>query len=207
MGIQNPSYDEAWATPAEEAVRVAIRTQQVIRYESGVTRVADPLAGSYYVEWLTSRLEEEVDKMYHTIEEMGGWIAALQRGWIHAELKKALLDIQKKVDSGERTVVGVNRFAIPPEEDLKPKAYVPDRSDVEQYITEFKEFKQRRDQRRLKETLTDLRRAAERPDENLLPYTFSALEAGATFEEICGVLRMADGLEYDWAGEREYPYL
>jgi len=103
-------------------------------------------------------------------------------------------------------VVGINRFAIPAEEDLKPKAYAPDRSDVEQYIAEFKEFKQRRDQRRLKEVLADLCRAAERPDENLLPYTFSALEAGATFEEISGVLRMIDGLEYDWAGEREYPF-
>ena len=206
MGIQNPSYDEAWATPAEEAVRVAIRTQQVIRYESGVTRVADPLAGSYYVEWLTRRLEEEVDKMYHTIEEMGGWIAALQRGWIHAELKKALLDIQKKVDSGERTVVGVNRFAIPPEEDLKPKAYAPDRSDVEQYIAEFKQFKQRRDQRRVKDALESLRHAADKTGENLVPYAFEALEAEATFAEIIGVLRMADGLEYDWAGEREYPF-
>ena len=207
MGIQNPSYDEAWATPTEEAVRVAIRTQQVIRYESGVTRVADPLAGSYYVEWLTRRLEEEVDKMYHTIEEMGGWMAALQRGWVHAELRKGLLEIQKKVDSGERTVVGVNRFAIPAEEDLKPKAYAPDRSDVEQYIAEFKQFKQRRDQRRVKEALESLRHAADKTGENLVPYAFEALEAEATFAEIIGVLRMADGLEYDWAGEREYPYL
>jgi methylmalonyl-CoA mutase N-terminal domain/subunit len=206
MGIQNPSYDEAWATPTEEAVRMAIRTQQVIRYESGVAKVADPLAGSYYVEWLTKKLEEEIEGLYTKVEEMGGWMAALQSGWVHAELRKGLLEIQKKVESGERAVVGVNRFAIPPEEDFKPKAYAPDRSDVEQYIAEFKQFKRKRDRRRVREALESLHHTAEKTGGNLVPYAFEALEADATFAEIIGTLRMADGLEYDWAGEREYPF-
>ncbi|HCX89903.1 MAG: hypothetical protein COW04_11510 [Deltaproteobacteria bacterium CG12_big_fil_rev_8_21_14_0_65_43_10] len=123
MGLQVACYDETWSTPTEEAERVAIRTQQVLRYESGVTSVADPLAGSYYVEWLTSKLEEEIQAMVDKIEGMGGWMAALQNGWVHEEVKKGLLDIQRKIDNGERTVVGVNRFQIPTEEDFKPKLY------------------------------------------------------------------------------------
>jgi methylmalonyl-CoA mutase N-terminal domain/subunit len=171
-----------------------------------VTKVADPLAGSYYVEWLTSRLEEEIEAMAGKIEDMGGWMAALEKGWVHEELKRGLLEIQRKVETGERTVIGVNRFVIPPEEDFKPKVYTPDTSEVEQYLAEYKEFKERRDKRRVKEALESLHRAAKETEDDLVPYVFAALEADATFAEIIGVLRMVDGLEYDWAGEREYPF-
>ena len=206
MGVQTPSYDEAWATPTEEAVTLAIRTQQVIRYESGVTRVADPLGGSYYIEWLTNKLEDDILAMTHKIEQMGGWLVAMQKGWVHDQLREGLLDTQRKIESGERITIGVNRFAIPPEEDFKPAVYAPDRGDVGEYIAGFKEFKKKRDQRKLKDSLEKLRSAAKDPGKNLLPYTFEALEAEATFPEITGVLRMADGLEYDGAGEREYPF-
>lgn len=206
MGIQNPSYDEAYSTPTEEAVMVAVRTQQVIRFESGVPRVADPLAGSYYVEWLTNKLEEEIQSMVNKIEQMGGWMAVLQSGWVHNELRKGLLDIQRKVESGERVVVGVNRFAIPPEEDFHPKAYSPDRTEVGSYLREYAQFKNNRDQRALKEALENLRHVAKDNNTSLVPPVYTALEADATFPEIIGVLRMADGLEYDWAGEREYPF-
>jgi len=206
MGIQLPSYDEAWATPTEESVRLAIRTQQVIRYESGAARVGDPLAGSYYVERLTNELEEKIESMGDRIEEMGGWLTALKNGWVLAQLRNSLLDIQKKVENGDRVVLGVNRFAIPPEEDIIPKIYTPDRSDVESYVAGFQEFKKRRDKDRVKKTLESLRHTAEHTEDNLTPYVFDALEAQATFEEIGGVLRMIDGLEYDWAGEREYPF-
>ncbi|MEW6616385.1 MAG: methylmalonyl-CoA mutase family protein [Thermodesulfobacteriota bacterium] len=206
MGIQLPSYDEAWATPTEEAVRLAIRTQQVIRYESGVARVADPLAGSYYVESLTNELEEKIKSMEEKIEEMGGWIVALQRNWVEKELRKSLLDVQSKNERGERVVLGVNRFAIPPEEDFKPEIYTPDRSDVEAYLDEYSEFKERRDKKKVKESLENLRKIAEDTQDNLTPHVFDAIEANATFGEIIGVLRMVDGLDYDWAGEREYPF-
>jgi len=206
MGIQNPSYDEAWATPTEEAVRVAIRTQQVVRYESGVARVADPLAGSYYVEWLTSKLEERIMEMYSKIEEMGGWIEVLTSGWVQNKLSEGLLEIQKKVESGQRHVIGVNCHTIPPEEDYQPEIYVPDSTEVEEYLAEYNGFKQKRDMKRLKEALENLRHGTEMTDDNLVPYVFEALEADATFPEIIGVLRMADGMEYDWAGEREYPF-
>ncbi|MDY6835295.1 MAG: methylmalonyl-CoA mutase family protein [Chloroflexota bacterium] len=206
MGLQNPSYDEAWATPTEEAVRVAVRTQQVIRYESGVARVADPLAGSYYVEWLTDKLEEEIEAMARNIENMGGWMAALQSGWIHAELRRGLLDIQKKVETGEKVVVGVNKFAIPPEEDIQPQIYAPERPEVEEYLNEHREFRKKRDQDKLKRSMEQLYSAAKNTQDNLVPYVFESLESQATFAEIIGILRTVDGLEYDWAGERECPF-
>ena len=206
MGIQTPSFDEGWATPTEEAVRLAIRTQQVIRYESGVTRVADPLAGSYYVEWLTSELEEKIESMVHQIEQMGGWLKVLEKGWVHGQLKEGLLEIQRKVESGERTVIGVNSFQIPPEEDFKPEVYAPDTSDVEEYLDEYKKFKERRGYKNLREKIKGLQKAASDPGINLVPYVYDALEADATFPEIIGVMRMNDGFEYDWAGERDFPF-
>jgi len=206
MGIQTPSFDEGWATPTEEAVRLAIRTQQVIRYESGAARVADPLAGSYYVESLTSQLEGRIEEMVQQIEKAGGWIKALESGWIHGQLTEGLLDIQKKVESGERPVIGVTHFQIPPEEDFKPEVYAPDTSDVEEYLREYKQFKEKRSYRNLKEKIKNLQGAAADPGKNLIPYVFEALEADATFPEIIGVMRMNDGLEYDWAGERDFPF-
>lgn len=206
LGIQNPSFDEAWATPTEEAVMLAIRTQQVIRYESGAARVADPLAGSYYVESLTNKLEEEIMNMYNKIEEMGGWIQAIISGWVHAELSNSLVDVQQKVESGEKPVIGVNCFQIPPEDDYHPDVYIPDKAEVDEYISEFQEFKEKRDKKNLKNTLENLRKTAAKTDDDLVPYVFKALEADATFAEIIGVLRMVDGLEYDWAGERKYPF-
>jgi len=206
MGIQNPSYDEAWAIPTEEAVRLAIRTQQVIRYESGVTKVADPLAGSYYVESLTSEVEAKTMEMYNTIEEMGGWIKALGSGWVESQLTGALLDVQKKVESGEKSVIGVNCHTISEEEDYQPEIYEPDTTDIEQYLAEYKELKEIRDIPKVKKALEKLRDIAENTKDSLVPPVFEALEASATFPEIIGVLRLVDGMEYDWAGEREYPF-
>jgi len=206
MGIQLPSYDEGWATPTEESVRLAIRTQQVIRYESGVPQVADPLAGSYYVEWLTSKVEKEIVKMADKIEQMGGWVAALQNGWVMKELSNSLLDIQSKVESGERVVLGVNRFQISDEEDFTPDLFKPDPIEIKNYVENFIKFKEKRNKNAVKQNIEILAHAAEKTDDNLTPYVFNCIRADATFEEIIGVLRMADGLDYDWAGERKYPF-
>ena len=208
LGIQVPSYDEAWATPSEDAATLAVRTQQIVRYESGVPRVVDPLAGSYYVESLThemaQRIEAEVDK----IEKLGGWLEAMRTGWVKNELEKSQIARQGKIESGERPVIGVNRFTIPPEEDFKPKRYTPDTSkDVDPYLAEYLEWRDtKRDREKVKRTLGNLHTTAEKTKDNLVPSVFEALEADATFAEIRGVLRMVDGLEYDWAGEREYPF-
>lgn len=205
MGLQVPSYDEAWATPTEEAAKIAVRTQQMIRHETGAPQVADPLGGSYYVEWLTTEMEKRIEEKYEEIEAKGGWIACLESGLIHAQLQKNLLKEQSKIESGERVVVGVNRF-VEPEEKFAPQIYAPDTKELEQYMVEYKEFKTKRERKRLREALENLRHAAEKPDINLVPYAFEALEADATFPEIVGVLRMVDGMDYDWAGEREYEF-
>lgn len=206
MGLQTTSYDEAWCAPSEEAVTLAIRTQQVLRYESGVAKVADPLAGSYYMEWLTSKLEEEIMSMVDKIEQLGGWMAVMISGWIQQEIMNNFIETEKKVDRGERVLLGVNRFAIPPEEDFQPKLYVRDVGDIEPYLDEYKAFKTKRNLKGVEKALESLRHAAENMKDNLVPYVFQALEADATFPEIFGVFRMVDGLEYDWAGEREYPF-
>ena len=207
MGIQNPSFDEAWCLPTEEAVRVAVRSQQVVRYESGAPCVADPLGGSYFIESLTSRLEEEAMEMVNHIEDMGGWIEVVESGWARTELEKGLLEMQGDIESGERVVVGANAFRIPEDEDFKPRIYSPDHTnEVEPYLKEYKEWKEKRDNRGVKEALEELRRKADKKGESLVPPVFAALEAEASFAEITGVLRMADGLSYDWEGELEYPF-
>ncbi|MDY7034637.1 MAG: methylmalonyl-CoA mutase family protein [Thermodesulfobacteriota bacterium] len=207
MGIQNPSFDEAWCLPTEEAVRVAVRSQQVVRYESGAPCVADPLGGSYFIESLTSRLEEEAMEMVNHIEDMGGWIEVVESGWARTELEKGLLEMQGDIESGERVVVGANAFRIPEDEDFKPRIYSPDHTnEIEPYLKEYKEWKEKRDNRGVKEALEELRRKADKKGESLVPPVFAALEAEASFAEIAGVLRMADGLSYDWAGELEYPF-
>ena len=205
MGIQVPSYDEAWATPTEEAVKIAVRTQQIIRYETGAPQVADPLGGSYYVEWLTKEIEKRIEEEYEKIEQKGGWVACLGSGHIHAQMQKHLLESQAKVENGEKVIIGVNRF-VEPEEKFVPQIYSPDKKELGQYMAEYKKFKKNRDRKRLGQSLENLRHAAEKPNVNLVPYVLEALEADATFPEINGVLRIVDGLHYDWAGEREYEF-
>ncbi|PIP06021.1 MAG: hypothetical protein COX52_08835 [Syntrophobacterales bacterium CG23_combo_of_CG06-09_8_20_14_all_48_27] len=202
-GIQTCSYDEAWCPPTEEAAKLALRTQQVIRYESGIPRVADPLGGSYYVEWLTNRIEEEILATVDRIEQMGGWLAAIEKDWIRSQLRQGAIERQRKVESGERVRVGVNCFAEEEETEIR----VPDiRDEVTKYISRYKRFKERRDMQKVKKALEDLSRAAEIEGVDLVPCTFEAVKAHATFAEIVGVLRMKDGLDYDLLGERSYPF-
>ncbi|MDO8785737.1 MAG: methylmalonyl-CoA mutase family protein [Syntrophales bacterium] len=208
MGIQVPSYDEAWATPSEDAATLAVRTQQIIRYESGVPRVADPMAGSYYVEWLTNEMAQKIEAEVDKIEKMGGWLEAMRTGWVKRELEKSQIALQGKIESGEKPVIGVNRFIIPPEEDFKPKRYAPDVSkEVEPYLAEYVEWRdKKRDKEKVKRALEKLYNIAGKTNDSLVPCVFEALEADVTFAEIRGVLRMVDGLEYDWAGERKDPF-
>ena len=106
------SYDEPLSLPTEESVRLAIRTQQILAYETGVAQVADPLGGSYFIESLTEAIEEEVNKIMEEIEGKGGMKKALDSGWVDAQFDKAALNYQREVESGERTVVGLNSFQI-----------------------------------------------------------------------------------------------
>jgi methylmalonyl-CoA mutase N-terminal domain/subunit len=184
------SYDEALALPTEEAVRISLRTQQILAYESGVADVVDPLGGSYYVEWLTSRLEEEAQRYLERIEAMGGAIAALTQGYQQREIHEAAYRFQKAVEEGRAVIVGVNRFTVeePPRKDIlriSPEA-------VRRQIERLQEVRRRRDSARVQRLLARLEEVA-RSEENTMPVILECVEAYCTIGEICDVFRKVFG--------------
>lgn len=204
-GLQLAAFDEAFATPSEDALLLSIRSNQVLRHETGVGRVADPLGGSYFVESLTSRIGDEIESVYRDMESRGGWLTVLENGWVNRQMEKNSWEMQQKIESGERVVVGVNRFQIPPEEDVVPQVFVPETGHVDEYVADYVRWREGRPIDQVKSALDALDRAA-RKGENLVEPTNRALEADATFAEIVGTLRQVDGLDWDWAGERKYPF-
>jgi len=181
------SYDEALSLPTEESVKLAVRVQQVILYESGVVDTIDPLGGSYYVEWLTDMLEEEAWKIIDSIERMGGMLKAVESGWPMAEIARSAYEYQKKVEQGEILVVGVNTLIE--EEVPKIKILRVDPEVRSRVIQRLKEYKAARDDAKVEGVLSALRRAAERDDVNIVPYILDALRAKATLGEISRALR------------------
>ncbi|MCS7207795.1 MAG: methylmalonyl-CoA mutase family protein [Dehalococcoidia bacterium] len=191
------SYDEALALPTEEAVRLSLRTQQILAYESGVADVVDPLGGSYYVEWLTTRLEQEAQRYLDKIEELGGALAALERGYQQREIHESAYRFQEAVEQGRAVIVGVNRFTIeePPPKDIlriSPEA-------VRRQIERLHEVRRRRDNLRVQRTLARLEEVA-RSDENTVPAILECVEAYCTIGEMCDVLRRVFGEQKHPAG-------
>ncbi len=193
QSLHTNSYDEALALPSEESVRIALRTQQIIAYESGVTNTVDPLAGSYYIEWLTNKIEEEAKKLIDKIDELGGMVEAIEKGFVQKEIQDSAYRYQIEVEKGERIVVGVNKFQI--EEDLsKLNLLKVDPTIAERQVKRLEELKRRRDNLRVKTVLDDLRKAAMDESVNLMPYFLEAVKAYATEGEICDVLRNVFGV-------------
>lgn len=186
QSLHTNSLDEAMALPTEEAVKVAVRTQQIIAYESGVTRTVDPLAGSYYVESLTRDIEEAAMAYIEKIEQLGGVIECIESGYIQKEVTKAAYEYQKKVEQGEEIIVGVNAFA----DEEQPKLHLLEIDEsFERYMCErIQELKRRRDSEAVKKALDSLREAAFR-DDNLMEPTLEAVKAYATLGEIWDVYR------------------
>jgi len=202
------SYDEPIAIPTEESHRLALRTQQILACETGVANVGDPLAGSYYLESLTTKVEEEASKVLDKIEEMGGMITAIESGWIDREMEKAAYQYQKEVDEKSRIVVGVNEFTIHPEEDIQGEYHKTPSGVIDRRVASLKELRETRDNPRTGETLKRLREVAEKKDgENLLPYIIDAVKAYATTGETLGTIRMAFGYSYDPFEVLEHPFL
>ncbi len=201
------SYDEPIAIPTEESHRLALRTQQILSCETGVATVADPLAGSYYVESLTNKVEEEATKILKKINEMGGMITAIESGWIDQEMEKAAYQYQQEVESKERIVVGVNEFVIPPEEDVQGDYHKIPSKVSERREAALKELKETRDNHLVEETLKRLKELAEKKQgENLLPHIIEAVKAYATTGEVLGTVRMAFGYGYDPFEVLEHPF-
>jgi methylmalonyl-CoA mutase N-terminal domain/subunit len=182
--------DEALALPTQAAAETALRTQQILAYESGVTDTVDPLAGAYYVEWLTDDLERQARSYIERIDALGGAQAAIERGWMQRELHESAFRYQREVDAGERIIVGVNRFATdePPVEDLlRVDPAVRDRQ-----IARLQALRARRDGGAVGDALEAVERAA-RGSANTMPPILAAVEAGATLGEIADALRRVFG--------------
>ncbi len=193
-------FDEGLAIPTEFAQQMALRTQQIVAHETGVTNVTDPLGGSYYVEWLTAELERKVKEEMDRIEAMGGAIAAVEQGYYQREIQEAAYRFQKAVDSGEQVLVGVNRFE-------KSVAGGPGQQGGEIFSVDqeavrgeqtkgLNELKASRDAKAVESSLSGLRRVAEGTSENLIPPIILAVRAYATLGEMCDVLREVWG-EFD----------
>lgn len=199
-GIQSMAccaYDEAIALPTEESATLALRTQQLLAYESGVTDTIDPLAGSYYIETLTDKIEKEVYDYIDKIDRMGGAVAAIEQGYMQQEMAAHAYEYQHEVELGKRTVIGVNKF-----NDSKKLAeqdvLTADLSVGERQVARLEKMKAGRDNEAVKAALEKLREAA-KGTENLMPYLIDAVKTYATLGEICGVLREEFG-EYKQSG-------
>jgi len=190
QSLHTNSKDEALALPTEDSVRVALRTQQIVGYESGVTNTVDPLAGSYYIEAKTSQIEEEAMAYIKKIDDLGGAPKAIDKGYVQQEIMDAAYDYQKEVETGERIVVGMNKFQI---EEEAPKGLLRvDPAVGERQKQKIADLKAKREQAKVDETLAALRTACEGTD-NVMPFILEAVRAYATLGEICGVMREVFG--------------
>ena len=186
QSLHTNSYDEALALPSEEAAQIALRSQQIIAYETGVTETVDPLAGSYYIENLTEKIESEAERYIKKIEEMGGMIPAIEAGYVQGEIANSAYEYQKKVESKERIVVGVNKFQI---EEPPPSGLLKVDMEVgEAQAEKLKILRSERDSGAVRDSLDRVKRGAEK-DENLMPLIVDAVKAQATLGEICDALR------------------
>ena len=186
QSLHTNSMDEALALPTERAVQVALRTQQIIAHESGVADTIDPLAGSYVVEHLTDEIERQAAEYIQKIDDLGGALAATERGYIQAEIANAAYAYQRAVDRGEQTVVGINAFRV--EERLEIERLKIDPAIEEQQCCKLAELRARRDNNKVVELLTRLESAA-RTTENLLPLFIECVENDVTLGEISSTLR------------------
>lgn len=191
QSLHTNSRDEALALPTEDSVKIALRTQQIIANETGVTKTVDPLAGSFYVESLTSRLEDEVNKYLKKIDRMGGAMVAVERGFFQEEIRNNAYRLKKEIDDSRRVIVGVNKFQD--EHDAEPKLNKIDIEIEKRQVARLRDFKNSRDKIKSQQSLTELQKAAEKPDENLIPYIIRAVKSHATLGEISGTLRTVFG--------------
>ncbi|HHE39326.1 MAG TPA: methylmalonyl-CoA mutase [Candidatus Cloacimonetes bacterium] len=186
QSLHTNSRDEALALPTEDSVQIALRTQQVVAHESGVTNTIDPLAGSYFIESLTSDMIKEAEEMIDKIEEMGGMIPAIEKGFVQQHIQNSAYSYQKSIESKDRIIVGVNEFKV--EEKTKPELLKVDPIIGENQIEKLRELKESRDNKIVEEKLEKIKKAAN-SNKNLVPFILDAVKVYATLGEICGVLR------------------
>jgi methylmalonyl-CoA mutase N-terminal domain/subunit len=192
QSLHTNSFDEALALPTEEAVRLALRTQQVIAHETGVVNTVDPLGGSYFLEALTNELERQAYEYFERIEELGGVVAAIEQNFFQREIAEASFRYQQEVEAGERVIVGVNRFVA--EAEVEPPILKIDPAFERTQVERVRELRARRDAPAAEAALVRLKEDAARPDRNLLPPIVDAARADVTMGEMCDALREVWGV-------------
>ena len=196
QSLHTNSFDEALALPSELAVQVALKTQQVIAYETAVCDSVDPLAGSYYLEYLTDQIEARAQAYIDQIDRLGGAVAAIEKGFIQKEIQDSAYRYQREIEKNERIVVGLNKFQV--KEEKKPKDLLKvDPAVGDKQVARLQELKNSRDNGAVQQSLADLKAAAQGTD-NLMPTILKAVKSLATLGEICNTLRAVWG-EYEMA--------
>jgi len=195
QAIALPSYDEARSIPAVEAAKIALRTNQIIAYETGVTDTIDPLGGSYYIESVTHEIEKQVEAIVRKVDDLGGASAAIAKGYYDQIITRGAYKYQKAVESGERVIVTVNKFQQ--QERVPQKDFKVDPAVEEKQVAKLKRLRARRDPGAVKTSLAAIRAAAQ-GDENLFIPLFKAVKNYSTIGEICDTLREVWG---QWQGK------
>ena len=190
QSLHTNSFDEAFALPSQEAVQVALRTQQIIAEESGVADTVDPLGGSYYVEWLTNQLERGIMAYIDEIDKMGGALKAIEKGYMQREIANSAYDYQKAVDAGEQVIVGVNKYVAGDEQ--TPETLEIGEETEKKQVDRLAKLKKDRDNAKVSELLGRVRSVAQ-SDENVMPVIIDAVNAYATVGEISEALRQSFG--------------
>jgi methylmalonyl-CoA mutase N-terminal domain/subunit len=192
QSLHTNSFDEALALPTEDAVRLALRTQQVIAHETGVVNAIDPLGGSYHVEDLTNRIEAEAYDYFHRIDKLGGVVEAIKQNFFQREIAEASFRYQSEVEAKQRVIVGVNRYEL--EDEPEPELHRIDPTLEGQQIERVQALRARRDSAAAERELARLKEAAARDDENLMPIIVDAARAYVTMGEMCDALRSVWGV-------------
>ena len=195
QAVALPSYDEARSIPAAEAAKIALRTNQIIAHETGVTNTVDPLGGSYYIEALTDEIEKQVMAVIKKVDEIGGATAAIETGYYDRVITQGAYEYQKAVDRGDRVFVGVNKFKS--DEKVPITAFKVNPEVEARQLARLKALKSRRDNRAVTESLKRIGESAKK-DENLVPPLLDAVKNYATIGEICDTLREVWG---EWQGK------
>jgi methylmalonyl-CoA mutase N-terminal domain/subunit len=189
QSLHTDAYDEALSCPTDFGARIAIATQNILREEAHLTDVIDPLGGSFYVETLTDRMEEEILRVMKLVADAGGMYRAVESGLVQKMIGESARRFQQKIDSGEQTVVGVNAYVADEDAGARRPLARPDPAAMRAHLEAFKAYKARRSQAQVAAALASLARAANGPKDNVFARVVEAAQAGCTHGEICGTLR------------------
>jgi methylmalonyl-CoA mutase, N-terminal domain len=195
------SYDEAYAIPTEESARLALRTQQIIAHETGVCNTVDPMGGAYYIEYLTDRIEEKVREEMEWVKDNGGMVACVEKGLIHEKIAKQAYEKEKKIRTGEKPLIAVNKYVAErcseskvDEKEVPMELHESDPEVRDKQLKRLSQIKKERNNEKVKQTLADLERIAIEGNENIMSCVIDAVRLYATMGEITGVLRRAYGV-------------